>query len=151
MEQTKGVTIRLVDVLPVIAEKKLKPLAQVECLRNQTLNVYSGVFCDQFATNSARFATTKSGPFIPLVLAQALANPAKTRRTTARSPSRSYRRLQTSFSRFHLSWKRLFANRSDCVIERGLTLWNPFAVMLPNDILRVSEESSNVRYRQPRH
>jgi hypothetical protein len=60
MEQTKPVAILLVDVLPVIAEKKLKPLAQAVCLGNQILNVCNAVFCDQFVTNSARFAPTSA-------------------------------------------------------------------------------------------
>jgi len=39
MEQAKTVALSLVDVLAVVAEKKLKAFAQISCLSDQALNV----------------------------------------------------------------------------------------------------------------
>jgi hypothetical protein len=42
MQQAKGVAIRLVDVLPVIAKEQLKAIAQSVRLGDYTLNAHSG-------------------------------------------------------------------------------------------------------------
>jgi hypothetical protein len=44
-----------------------------------------------------------------------------------------------------------FPNRSNGVIERGLPLWNPLAVMLSNDIFGVCEQRGDVGDRQTSH
>jgi hypothetical protein len=45
MEQAKSVTVRLVDVLPVIAKKKLKAFTQSVCLGDYTLNIHDSSCC----------------------------------------------------------------------------------------------------------